>query len=760
MICKVRRISDDRSVFILKEIIRLPETEVKDLEENKIEIKSGDETIVLNAHKEETKNFWLKEIKQYITDVVALQEHSIDDLKIDPKQHLDTNEPVIKLPQRIEAYEPNQNIKPSDFAEDYTISKYSTTKATEEIKTKGSVTTVKESTTVVTEKSDEQSTTVKTETSQVTTQVQESVEVKAPKAAQVKESSKIPVLKKSAEEKTVQKVETEVVKTETTKKAEEKKVAAVEKPKEVPKAVEKPKEAPKTLEKPKEAKTLEKSVEKPKEAQAAKPTETKPKEAEKVEEKPKTLPELKTEIVRKAPVDLQPVATQPIDKSPVKEEKLEVEKPKPIKKEEKPEVPPKAPVKSELSEVEASVSEKLDKLSQKLRAIRQTETEKEVSKLVPQDVKPQPEVDKEEELRKQEAIRESIQEKIDEDYISESSVIRRIEERYKRNYKDKDIKTLTKRKQSAADLEESRKSLTPKEVEVETKPKPTLAPLKITQDEKPVEKQPEITKAADSNKSDSSNQPPPQDQSQSNQGDNQSGSGQDNSDRGSSSNQNNQSGGNSRRPNKEPSPPSPGAIRLPGFFDPPPPTQYETSIEVHVKKEKYPDPPPKITRKVVVKNEELEKKTEEFLRGEIPYEKEDYSLGAAHKKVKNLKHNLGKTGDTIKFAEDTVSKARIGDFQHIKTPGTVVPERKKDPVFEYQYTVEDPKTGVCITTSQAIDFEDAEEELQKLAEMDADHKNNQTKRVEGRIENDLIRLFFAFQDFALDFCFANLLKTV
>lgn len=750
MICKVRRISDDRSVFILKEIIRLPETEVKDLEENKIEIKSGDETIVLNAHKEETKNFWLKEIKQYITDVVALQEHSIDDLKIDPKQHLDTNEPVIKLPQRIEAYEPNQNIKPSDFAEDYTISKYSTTKATEEIKTKGSVTTVKESTTVVTEKLDEQSTTVKTETSQVTTQVQESVEVKAPKAAQVKESSKIPVLKKSAEEKTVQKVETEVVKTETTKKAEEKKVAAVEKPKEVPKAVEKPKEA----------KTLEKSVEKPKEAQAAKPTETKPKEAEKVEEKPKTLPELKTEIVRKAPVDLQPVATQPIDKPPVKEEKLEVEKPKPIKKEEKPEVPPKAPVKSELSEVEASVSEKLDKLSQKLRAIRQTETEKEVSKLVPQDVKPQPEVDKEEELRKQEAIRESIQEKIDEDYISESSVIRRIEERYKRNYKDKDIKTLTKRKQSAADLEESRKSLTPKEVEVETKPKPTLAPLKITQDEKPVEKQPEITKAADSNKSDSSNQPPPQDQSQSNQGDNQSGSGQDNSDRGSSSNQNNQSGGNSRRPNKEPSPPSPGAIRLPGFFDPPPPTQYETSIEVHVKKEKYPDPPPKITRKVVVKNEELEKKTEEFLRGEIPYEKEDYSLGAAHKKVKNLKHNLGKTGDTIKFAEDTVSKARIGDFQHIKTPGTVVPERKKDPVFEYQYTVEDPKTGVCITTSQAIDFEDAEEELQKLAEMDADHKNNQTKRVEGRIENDLIRLFFAFQDFELDFYFANLLKTV
>jgi len=121
------------------------------------------------------------------------------------------------------------------------------------------------------------------------------------------------------------------------------------------------------------------------------------------------------------------------------------------------------------------------------------------------------------------------------------------------------------------------------------------------------------------------------------------------------------------------------------------------------------------------------------LRGEIPYEKEDYSLGAAHKKVKNLKHNLGKTGDNIKFAEDTYSKARVGDFKNIKTPGTVIPERKKEPVFEYQYTVEDPKTGLCITTSDSVDFEDAEEDLQKLINMEAEHKNTITKRVEGMI---------------------------
>lgn len=759
LICKVRRISDDRSVFILKEIVRLPEVEVKDLEENKLEVKSADESIVLTAHKEETKKFWLKEIKQYITDVVALQEHALDDLKIDPKQHLETNEPTIKLPTRIEAYEPNQNVKPSDFAEDYTISVYSTTKATEELRAKAIVSSIKETSTVVKEES---VTTFKSESSQ------ETVESKAQKAA-AKESSKIPVLKKPAEEKP--KVDTEVHKPQPIKKSAEVKVETAkpvelkveqkqpkveekleikeqpkpvqEKPKEQPQPVEvKPKEQPKVEEKPKEQ---PKVVEKPREQLKV---EEKPKELPKVQEKPKeikveeksSLPEFKSEIVRKSTVELQSVTPQPIEKKPVVEQPPAVEKP-PVKEAAKPikqEVKPEDPVKSELSEVEASVSEKLDRLSQKLRAIRNTETDKEASKLATQEASKVETEKREEELRKQEAIRESIQEKIEDDYIAENSVIKRIEERYKRNYKDKDIKTLSQRKQP---VEEAPKASPPKEVKVEaeTKPKkPSLAPLKLAKEAAPVDKEPEITQVADNNKSDPPQQPQDQpDQQPSNEpSGNQSGSGQDssgNSGQGSSNNQ----GGDKRQPDKERSPPSPGAIRLPGFFDPPPPTQYETSIEVHVKKEKYPDPPPKITRKVVVKNEELERKTEEFLRGEIPYEKEDFSLGAAQKKIKNLKHNLGKTGDTIKFAEDTVSKARVGDFKHIKTPGTVVGERKKDPVFEYQYTVEDPKTGLCITTSEAIDFEDAEEELQKLAIMDAEKSKTISKRVEGEKANEL-----------------------
>lgn len=660
-----------------------------DLEENRIEIKSLEEKFFALAHKEETKKFWLNEIKQYTSDVVALQEHLLDDLKIDPKQHIDTNEPTFKLPQRIEAYETNQNIKPSDFAENYTISKYSTTKATEEIKPKTVVTSATESAVHPNQKS----------------HYWENVDVKAQKSSNIQ--SKIPILTKSTEEKHEQ-IETDKaevhIKRETSEKDLQPAVKIIKEPK------------------------FEEKVQESSPPQNGR-------------ENPKVLVELKTEIVRKAPVDLQSVAVPPLKSQAVEFEEANKNFVEPI---EAPEL-----AKSELHDVEASVSEKLNKLSQKLRSIRKTETDKDIAKL-PEAKKLSDFERTEDQKRKQEAIRESIQEKLEEDYISESSVIRRIEERYNRNYKDKDIKSLTKRKPSKDldnipkaseyqpenkfESEDQLQSIEPAKEEITGDiklQKPLLLILKASNDEKLVNKEIKITKAADSNNSEQTRQPA--DQSQSDRKDsNKPESDRGSSNQGSSNNQSNQSG-SSRKSDREPSPPSPGAIRLPGFFDPPPPTQYETSVEIHVRKEKYPDPPPKITRKVVVKNEELERKTEEFLRGETPYEKEDYSLGAAQKKIKNLKHNLGKTGENIKFAEDTYSKARVGDFKNIKTPGTVVAERKKEPVFEYQYTVEDPKTGLCITTSEPVDFEDAEEELTKLAKMDAEQQNKITKRVEGKI---------------------------
>ncbi|KZC06585.1 Muscle M-line assembly protein unc-89 [Dufourea novaeangliae] len=87
LVCKVRRISEDRSVFVLKDIIRLPEVEVKDHPEDvrSFELHNPSSPaypITLVAHKDPVKTYWLKEIRQYASDVVALAEHAADDLQL------------------------------------------------------------------------------------------------------------------------------------------------------------------------------------------------------------------------------------------------------------------------------------------------------------------------------------------------------------------------------------------------------------------------------------------------------------------------------------------------------------------------------------------------------------------------------------------------------------------------------------------------------------------------------------------------------
>ncbi|OAD62661.1 Muscle M-line assembly protein unc-89 [Eufriesea mexicana] len=87
LVCKVRRISEDRSVFVLKDIIRLPEVEVKDHpgDIRTFELHSPASPaypITLVAHKDLVKAYWLKEIRQYASDVVALAEHAADDLQL------------------------------------------------------------------------------------------------------------------------------------------------------------------------------------------------------------------------------------------------------------------------------------------------------------------------------------------------------------------------------------------------------------------------------------------------------------------------------------------------------------------------------------------------------------------------------------------------------------------------------------------------------------------------------------------------------
>ncbi|XP_046753441.1 obscurin isoform X9 [Diprion similis] len=125
LVCKVRRISEDRSVFVLKDIIRLPEVEVKDHPEDQRSFELHHTSpgapgypITLVAHKDLIKQYWLKEIRQYASDVVALAEHAADDLQLTEVQEdfKDTNhvkpEPVKVEPPKPEPRKTVSNPKP------------------------------------------------------------------------------------------------------------------------------------------------------------------------------------------------------------------------------------------------------------------------------------------------------------------------------------------------------------------------------------------------------------------------------------------------------------------------------------------------------------------------------------------------------------------------------------------------------------------------------------------------------------------------
>ncbi|KAL3285162.1 hypothetical protein HHI36_019282 [Cryptolaemus montrouzieri] len=72
LICKVRRISDDRSVFQLKDIIKLHQVEVKDHPEEasifELLDKITKNSLILTTHREGVKENWLEEIRHFAKD--------------------------------------------------------------------------------------------------------------------------------------------------------------------------------------------------------------------------------------------------------------------------------------------------------------------------------------------------------------------------------------------------------------------------------------------------------------------------------------------------------------------------------------------------------------------------------------------------------------------------------------------------------------------------------------------------------------------
>lgn len=119
--CKVRRISEDRSVFVLKDIVKLPDVQIVDQPQSptfEIQSKTASPQS-FSAHNEDVKIKWLREIGQHANDPLALHEHTVDDLRIDPTQiKADTDTESFRLPPRIDAHEP-ESVRPSEVAKDH-----------------------------------------------------------------------------------------------------------------------------------------------------------------------------------------------------------------------------------------------------------------------------------------------------------------------------------------------------------------------------------------------------------------------------------------------------------------------------------------------------------------------------------------------------------------------------------------------------------------------------------------------------------------
>ncbi|CAG9815903.1 unnamed protein product, partial [Phaedon cochleariae] len=84
LICKVRRISEDRSIFQLKDTVRLTQIQVKDHPEEtytfELVDKVGKQSLILKLHRN-VKDFWLKEIREFAKDHSEVEDASTEEFQ-------------------------------------------------------------------------------------------------------------------------------------------------------------------------------------------------------------------------------------------------------------------------------------------------------------------------------------------------------------------------------------------------------------------------------------------------------------------------------------------------------------------------------------------------------------------------------------------------------------------------------------------------------------------------------------------------------
>ncbi|XP_042234486.1 obscurin-like [Homarus americanus] len=113
LITKVRRIGEDRSVFILKDIIRLPETSLGSLDQPKAleffhieSLSHPNYPILIEARTPEIRDSWLAGIKEYVVDTASVEDLLFDDELRVVSQDIDEEDAGIVSPvPEVQEYE-------------------------------------------------------------------------------------------------------------------------------------------------------------------------------------------------------------------------------------------------------------------------------------------------------------------------------------------------------------------------------------------------------------------------------------------------------------------------------------------------------------------------------------------------------------------------------------------------------------------------------------------------------------------------------
>lgn len=179
---------------------------------------------------------------------------------------------------------------------------------------------------------------------------------------------------------------------------------------------------------------------------------------------------------------------------------------------------------------------------------------------------------------------------------------------------------------------------------------------------------------------------------------------------------------------------------LPHFLIPPHLVTYETSFEIHIRKIPYPSPPPppRYIKKLLVHTESLERKTRAFLSGSFELGDTDKAIRAARQKIRSLKTTFITADDDAKHAEDTIVKAKAGNFLHIYNPHLGV----APPQYEF---IEVTSEEECAEHPDRRSERGISEQTQDMSENYSSRYSSRSSRREKKVEGmNCFHLFFLF----------------